>query len=503
MKALLDTNIIIAREANTVVNQDIGVLYKWLEKAHYQKCIHQITVDEIHKNSNRATVDTFDVKMAQYELLQSLAKIPDEVQAISDKLDKNTNDFNDTLLLNELYNNRVDVLITEDKKIHEKACVLGISESVFNISSFIEKIIAEHPDLVDYKVLSVKKELIGNINFEDSFFDSFRADYPGFDKWFNSKANEHAYITQDENTNTILSFLYLKTESTEELYYDINPTFLPKKRLKISSFKVISNGERLGERYLKIIFDNALRRKVDEIYVTVFNNKIENTMLINMLEEWGFKYHGTKGENNELVYLRDFTPQVNVCEPKLTYPYINSESRKFLVPIYPAYHTDLFPDSILHNECPDDFVESEPHRNSIGKVYISRSLFKCLQSGDVLVFYRTGGYYQGVISTIAIVEGTCQDISSNTDFIRKCRKRSVFTDEKLLEHWNYNKYNRPFIVYLLYVYSFPKRINLARLIQLGIIRDTGSAPRGFERISEEQFKLIIEETESDKSFIVD
>ena len=29
MKALLDTNIIIHREASKVINQDIGVLYRW------------------------------------------------------------------------------------------------------------------------------------------------------------------------------------------------------------------------------------------------------------------------------------------------------------------------------------------------------------------------------------------------------------------------------------------------------------------------------------------
>jgi len=43
MKALLDTNIIIHREARRVANQDIGILFKWLDKVKYQKCIHPIT----------------------------------------------------------------------------------------------------------------------------------------------------------------------------------------------------------------------------------------------------------------------------------------------------------------------------------------------------------------------------------------------------------------------------------------------------------------------------
>ncbi|HEY8658720.1 MAG TPA: hypothetical protein VIL78_06770 [Hanamia sp.] len=69
MKALLDTNIIIHREAPRVFNQDIGILYKWLDKAKYQKCIHQVTIDEINKNTNKDTVDTFSIKLESFERL--------------------------------------------------------------------------------------------------------------------------------------------------------------------------------------------------------------------------------------------------------------------------------------------------------------------------------------------------------------------------------------------------------------------------------------------------
>jgi hypothetical protein len=104
---------------------------------------------------------------------------------------------------------------------------------------------------VDYKVLSVRKRHFGDVNLKDSFFDSFREDYVGFDKWFNKKSDEIAYVTYAKDT--ILSFLYLKIEGTEENYSDITPVFKPKKRLKVGTLKVVSNGLRLGERFLKII----------------------------------------------------------------------------------------------------------------------------------------------------------------------------------------------------------------------------------------------------------
>ena len=66
----------------------------------------------------------------------------------------------------------------------------------------------------------------------------------------------------------VLGFLYLKTEGVDENYSDIVPPFKPMRRLKVGTFKVESTGFRLGERFVKIIFDNALQRNVDEIYVT-------------------------------------------------------------------------------------------------------------------------------------------------------------------------------------------------------------------------------------------
>jgi hypothetical protein len=81
--------------------------------------------------------------------------------------------------------------------------------------------------------------------------------------------------------------------------------------------------------------------------------------------------------------------------PKLTFPFLSKESDVYIVPIYPEYHTELFPDSILRTESPKNFTENEPHRNALSKVYISRSHEKNLKPGDLIVFYRTGGIYQG------------------------------------------------------------------------------------------------------------
>ncbi len=502
MKVLLDTNIIIHREAATIINEDIGVLFRWLDNLHYTKCIHPITVNELESHKDPKVVKTIRTKLANYNVLKTAAPLADPIRQLSTRIDTNQNDRNDTLIINELYNGRIDALITEDKQLLYKASLLGITDRVYTIDAFLERVTAENPQLTDYNVLAVQKDYFGNLNLSKDFFNSLRNDYPGFDSWFNRKSDDTVYVCR--SGGELMALLYLKVENEDENYLDITPSFARKKRLKIGTFKVSLNGFRLGERFLKIVFDNALLFKVDEIYVTTFNNRIEQQRLINLLEEYGFFFYGHKNNtvSNELVYVRSFDKAANFSEPKTTYPFFSANAQIFIVPIYPQYHTELFPDSILKTESPANFVENEPHRNAISKVYISRSVERDLSPGNVIIFYRTGGLYKSVVTTIGIIENIVKDIEDETHFISLCKKRSVFADSELSEHWNYRKYNRPFIVNFLYTYSFPKRINLKRLIEIGVIPSVEDAPRGFTRITLTQLRNILKECKADESIIV-
>lgn len=503
MRVLLDTNIIIHREATKIVNKEIGILFNWFDKLHYEKCTHPLSLNEIRKHNDATVVETIEAKMQNYNLLKTEAPETSEIQSLRASHDHNENDMIDTSLLKEVFCNRVELFITEDRSIHAKANILGIAEKVFTIDGFLEKVTAENPGLSDYKVLSVKKEYFGRLNLNDPFFESFKEDYKDFEVWFNRKSDEVAYVCQSE-AGDLLAFLYLKIETKAENYSDIKPIFPSKPRLKVGTFKVISNGYKLGERFLKIIFDNSLANNVDEIYLTIFDTREEHDRLIGLIQDWGFEYHGIKSSQsgNEKVYVKDFKPLPDKNNPKRTYPFISRGRRCFIVSIYPEYHTDLLPDSILNTESAQDFVENEPHRNAIQKVYLSRSIFSGLIPGDIILFYRTGGYYKGVMTTIGVVDSVITSISSENEFIALSRKRSVFDDDGLKKFWNWKPRNRPFIVNFLYLYSLPKRPILKELIDLGIIKDVLSVPRGFERISFDQFETIMKESESNESFIV-
>ncbi len=123
----------------------------------------------------------------------------------------------------------------------------------------------------------------------------------GFDKWFKDKKNQDAYVQYDEKGN-IEGFLFIKLE--EGKVDDVQPQIVANKILKVGTFKIDSHGTRLGERFVKIIMDYAIKNDVDVCYVTIFS---KHKGLIELMQRFGFEKYGIKGEgeNSELVYLKD------------------------------------------------------------------------------------------------------------------------------------------------------------------------------------------------------
>jgi predicted nucleic acid-binding protein len=500
MKVLLDTNIIIHREADKIYKLDIGQLFYWLDKLKFEKYIHPLTITELNRYKDPNSLKSMNIKVESYNQLKHQAPLGKTIKKVSQQVDKTPNDLHDTQILNEVYENRVDILISEDKKIHTKASLLNIGDRVFKIQDFLEKVTAENPGLISHKVLAVKKVDFAEVNLNDSFFYSFRLDYKEFNKWFNGKAEQPCYVCY--NDDQLTAFLYIKIEKPgEESYVDITPTFKPKKRLKIGTLKVSSNGYKIGERFLKTIFDNALLFRVEEIYVTIFNKRPEQEQLIEMLEEWGFYQHGVKSTQNgdELVYVREFDKRlpVNIHNPKLTFPFFSRRTDKYLIRIEPKYHTELFPDSINTKEDKARYTENEPHRNRISKVYISHSPERNLKSGDIVLIYRIGETvpkkYSSTVTTICIVESVRDGFKNFEEFFDSCNRRTMIPKEDLHNKW-WNKFPdyRPFIINFLYAHSLPTpKPTLNDLISLGIFADPMSLPKGFAKLTTKQFDDLI------------
>ncbi len=499
MNALLDTNIIIHRENIRITNQSIGQLFYWLDKLHYEKFIHPYTVKELKKYRDAQMQQLYSVKLDSYIQMKTIAPQTVEFASALRIAPKTENDEIDNQLLCEIYNNRADILITEDRRMRDKAILLGIADRVFSINAFISKATSENPELLNYKALSVRKTYFGTVDVCNGFFDSFRDSYPGFDTWFAAKSNEEAYICYNDN-HDILGFLYLKTEEKTENYSDITPPFPPKRRLKVGTFKVESTGFRLGERFIKIIVDNANERKVDEIYVTLFVNRDELTALADLFMRWGFFRYGTKttNGNQELVLVKRMAYYDPALSIKENYPNLNLQKQKMILPIFPKYHTTLLPDSQLKTENEIDFLGKLPHRYALQKVYISWAPEKNVSPGDFLVFYRTGETYpkkySSVITTIGIVDEIIRNFQSESEFLSICQNRSVFSDNELKEFWAKHRDNL-MIIKFIYIKSLSKRLTLEYLWNKGIV-DAPKGPRPFTKITDAQFDDILKDSQT-------
>lgn len=499
MKVLLDTNIIIHRENIRITNHSIGQLFYWIDKLHFEKFIHPYSIKELMSYGNQNVKDLYSIKLNSYIKMNTIAPQTEEFVNLLKNSSKTVNDKIDNQLLCEVYSNRVNILITEDRGMREKAALLGIADKVFSINSFISKATAENPELVVYKALSVREKYFGEIDLNNKFFDSFRSSYKDFDVWFNRKSEEKAYVCYGDD-NDILGFLYLKTENENENYSNIFPAFQPKKRLKVGTFKVESTGFRLGERFIKIIFDNAIVRNVEEIYVTLFKNKDELIALSDLLFRWGFYQYGKKISNGEeeVVLVKDISKYNKDLSTKENYPKFAIQNKKMILPILSKYHTSLFPDSQLRTENEVDFLGTLPHRYALQKVYISWSFEKNIKSGDFVIMYRMGDKYpkkySSVITTICIVDEIKCNFKNEEEYLDVCENRSVFTKEELRRFWNDHR-NNIMIIKLIYIKSLKKRLTLEYLWKNNIV-EKGKGPRPFIRVTDKQFKKILFDSET-------
>jgi len=500
MRVLLDTNIIIHRENKRMTNYSIGHLFRWLDKLKCEKLIHPSSKEEIARYTYADPQEAMTLKLDAYEEMRTVAPMSPDLSRLIADCDKDDNDRVDTILLNEVYQGRVDLLITEDKRLRNKAEKANLGHKVLSINAFISYATSENPELTEYRALAVKKKIIGEIDITNEFFDSLKSAYSGFEKWFASKCNEEAYLCQDD-TGRILGFLYLKTENANENYSDITPAFSAKRRLKIGTFKVDATGFRLGERFIKIIFDNALERNVDEIYVTMFENREELATLSSLLSRWGFEKYGTKISTGEIVLTKQMKQFHRELTAKQNFPNLIYQKQKFIMPIYPQYHTPLIPDSILKNENENDFLSKTPYRYALQKVYISFSPERNINPGDIVVFYRTGTQgnagYTGVLTSVAIVEEALSGFSSKEDFLKHCQNRSVFSIDELESFWAKHRGNQ-IVLKFIFVKSFGSKLILKSLWDNNII-PFPNGPRPFTRITDEQFEFILNESQTDLS----
>lgn len=344
---------------------------------------------------------------------------------------------------------------------------------------------------------NIVHKTFAEINLQDSFFQSLRDDYPGFDDWFRRKSNQDAFVQYEDNK--IIGFLYLKVE--EQLVDDVEPNICASKILKVGTFKIEAHGTKMGEQFIKVIMDYAANENVDVCYVTIYE---KHSSLINLVQQFGFGLYGIKGKGiyKENVYLKQMkriTGDINKDFPLVDI----RNAQKYLLSIYPKYHSVMFPDSILTTEN-KNIITDVSYTNSIHKIYVcTMEQVENLKYGDVVVLYRTAEYgrsaeYSAVATSVCVVESVKKqnEFNSFEDFYEYASKYSVF-DKNDLRYW----YNRGGCkaIKMTYNAALKKRIVRHDLIEeIGLERNQYW---GFFELTNEQFEKISQKGDVAKIFI--
>jgi hypothetical protein len=332
----------------------------------------------------------------------------------------------DDVLVAAVYENAVDILISEDDGVHKKAQRAGLHDRVVTLDEAIRMFRALSPKESDRPPPAVRHITCNEIDLRDPIFRSFREDYPDFDVWLGkcSTQKRDAWVVFDDPGN-YAGICIVKPETGGERY-------LGGIVLKICSFKVVDIGRGLSELLLKTVFDFIHQEGFDHSYVEVFP---KHAGLIRLFENFGFYLRRDKTEKGEVVLVKDF-----VCSPEeylrigaLDYNIKYGPNKLkiesvlfFIVPIKPVYHKLLFPDverqlSLLPGR--------DAFGNAIRKAYLCRSPIKDLPSGSVLLFYRSGD--EKAVRCIGIVEKILRSDKAY-EIIRFLGPRTVYTTDEIV-----------------------------------------------------------------------
>jgi hypothetical protein len=221
--------------------------------------------------------------------------------------------------------------------------------------------------------------------------------------------------------------------------------------------------------------------------------------------EYGFSNLAQK-PNGEDVYFKMFEKSIpkdeieNIPPMELNkkyYPafYDGPRVRKHLIPIRPEYHDRLFIE--YRHRVPSIFEgagELITEGNTIKKAYISHMKSKKLDSGDILLFYRSTDNRE--LTSVCTAEKVFQNVAKYEDVIRLVGKRTVYTKNDLIEILNQGP--ATIIIFLLH-FELKKYISLYNLQKAGIVR---RAPQSVMEISNERYQQILKMGGLDERFTI-
>lgn len=359
-----------------------------------------------------------------------------------------------------------------------------------------------------------RRKPFADINLNDPFFDSLKADYPGtststgFITWFNKKvsAGKEALVFEDEQG--IGAFVNTKSNEVEEIKLSDGSIIPSRPRFKITTIKIDERyrNQRIGEGALGLTLWQWRDSKNDEIYVTTFEKQKD---LINMLVMYGFVCVGLN-QNGERVYIKD-RRRIDFSDPCKSFPFIsNGVKSAGCIAIDMEYHDTMFASSDLANTLQERVDISVA--NGLKKVYIGQPFNLGFKVGDpVLIYRKYTGYgskgYKSVITSYCVATRIEKIVDcgvhrySYDEFRKIVGNKTVFGDAELKK--KYDTMRSLTVIELLYYGFFGagNNVNWVWLKSNDLWFDTH--PMVFQ-YTKSQFEMILKEGKVDvKNVIID
>ena len=496
---LIDTNVIIGLEDNRTVQPAFAALLKVAAQHKVDVMVHEAARDDIQRDQDALRRAISLSKLEKFQLLKKVRGLADVDLAERFGALNRPNDVVDATLLDALDRNAADFLVTEDRRLHDRARRFSpeLGRRVMFVADAVQLLRTTY-EPVESPIRYVEEITANEINLNDKIFDSLREDYAGFDKWWKDSCvpqRRACWAVFDEG----LAGLIVRKDETA---MDTDATTKVPKVLKICTFKVRpeSRGVKLGELLLKKAFWFAQANNYDLAYLTVYSAQVA---LIDLLEYYGFRHTATKVDG-ELVYEKPFSHDrlapvsgiSNFDLDRLHYPRFVASGpvRAFGVPIKEGYHDTLYPD--LRNPREPDLFEQfgiagGPTRpgNTIRKVYLCRAQSNLGPAGSLLLFYKgkSNDPPSQSLTAVGIFE-ELNSASSTKDLMLLTGGRSVYSEAEL-EQWEASPQKPVKVInYLLAAYIDPP-IPIDELQKLGIFG--GHPPQSIFELSRTQIDTLL------------
>jgi len=488
MKVLLDPCIFLCHEADQVISKNLKDLSEVLDQVGAKIIIHPISIKWLEQQAERGEQNVLS-EMQEYPLLQAYPDPKEDQEYL--KAVKNSSANNDdinNILLYSIYKDSIDFLITEDRSIHKKAGSLGIDDRVLLIDEALQFFGNYLPKYGMRAPLPLKNELVKNLDLADPIFDTLTEEYPEFQEWIERISGKGrrcwVYYRNDGRIGALLIY------KIEDEPVDCIPSLPEKRRLKVSTLKVTHVGYKIGELFIKLAIDVSLSYNLSEIYLTHFTRP--NDRLVELISDFGFYKVGmnSRGEEVFIKKLIDDKIEAQSLSPidisKKFYPsfYDGVKVKKFVAPIRPEYHTKLFTDfpsrqTTLIEHAGEFIIEG----NTIKKAYLFHSNIRRMDSGDLILFYRSEDLH--AITSIGVVETVFVGIEDADQIVRLVGKRTVFSRKEIDE-----LAERPVSIFLFrHHFHLKNRLPLDVLIEHDIL---AAAPQSVMEISAEGYEKIKE-----------